>query len=359
MFENLSTLEHKLDELNMRLSDPSVLKDPALFKKLSKEHASLLKPVKAYNEYKSCENRVREAKEILDETSDPELRELAKEELSLAQEELEEKIATLNKLLEPKDEKDSLNAYMEIRGGAGGDEAALFAADLYRMYTRYAERSGWKTEVVSYNENELGGFKEIVFLVEGDDVYGHLKFESGVHRVQRIPVTESGGRIHTSTATVAVMPEVDDSIDIQIDPGDLRIDTYRSSGAGGQHINKTSSAIRITHLPTGIVVQCQNERSQFQNKDKAMEMLRSKLYQMELEKQQAENTQERRGQIGTGDRSEKIRTYNYPQSRVTDHRIKFNSHRLESILDGDLDEIVTALTNAASSEALAASGEEE
>jgi peptide chain release factor 1 len=311
--------------------------------------------VEKYREYKSACRSEREAKEIIDTKPDRELREMADEELSQARADIGRLTDELNVLLLPRDKNDDKNVIVEIRGGAGGEEAALFAANLYRMYSMYAERRGWKTEVLNLNDTELGGIKEISFMIEGEGAYSRLKYESGVHRVQRVPETEASGRIHTSTVTVAVLPEAED-VEVQINPEDLRIDTYRSSGAGGQHINKTDSAIRITHLPTGLVVECQDERSQYKNRDKAMRVLRSRLYDQMQAEQDDKIAAERRSQVGTGDRSERIRTYNFPQGRVTDHRIGLTLYKIDSVLNGDLDEIIDSLITADRAEKLS-SGE--
>ena len=342
MFENLQTFENRLEELNLKLYDPDTASDRDLYAALMKEYRDIEPIVEAYREYRRCEKALHEAKEVLEESSDRELRELAQAELR----ENEERLTTLGEqikiLLLPKDPNDDKNVIVEIRGGTGGEEAALFAYDLYRMYLAYAESRGWKTEIVGLNETELGGFKEVSFLIDGAGAYSRLKFESGAHRVQRVPETETQGRIHTSAATVAVLPEAED-VEVEIDPKDLRIDTFRSSGAGGQHINKTSSAIRITHLPTGMVVECQDERSQYKNKDKAMKVLRARLLAEEQEKVSAQVAEERKNQVGSGDRSERIRTYNFPQSRVTDHRIGLTLYKLEEILAGDLDQVIDPL----------------
>lgn len=342
MFENLQVFENRLEELNLKLYDPQTAADRELYAGLMKEYRELEPIVEAYRAYRRGEQAIREAREVLEGSSDRELRELAQEELR----ENEAKLADLEEqikiLLLPKDPNDEKNVIVEIRGGAGGEEAALFAYDLYRMYTAYAEKRGWHTEIVGLNETELGGFKEVSFLIDGEGAYSRLKFESGAHRVQRVPETETQGRIHTSAATVAIMPEAEE-VEVDIDPKDLQIDTFRSSGAGGQHINKTSSAIRITHLPTGMVVECQDERSQYKNKDKAMKVLRARLLSQEREKASAQAAEERRSQVGSGDRSERIRTYNFPQSRVTDHRIGLTLYKLDEILAGELDQVIDPL----------------
>ena len=339
MFEKLEELYKKYLELTELISDPDVIADQERWRKYMKEQANMKDVVDKYLEYKKVQETMDDAKEMLE---DPELKDMAEEEYYNAKEKLPQLEEELKILLLPKDENDDSNVIIEIRGGAGGEEAALFAYNLYRMYTMYAELKRWQVEVIDINETEIGGIKEISFMIKGKGAYSRLKFESGVHRVQRVPETEASGRIHTSTATVAVLPEVED-VEVEINQNDLRIDTYRASGAGGQHVNKTSSAIRITHIPTGIVVSCQNERSQLQNKETAMKMLRSKLYEKQLEERDSERINTRRLQVGSGARSEKIRTYNYPQSRVTDHRINYTIYQLESFLNGDIDEMVEAL----------------
>ena len=339
MFDRLTELETKFEELSTDISDPDVIADNNRWRVLMKEHSDLTPVMDAFREYKRLSESVEDSKALLNESADEELRQLAKEELKESQNALEDIIEQLKVLLLPKDPNDEKNVIVEIRGGAGGDEAALFANTLFRMYGHYADRRRWKTEIMSANGNELGGFKEIAFMIQGRGAYSRLKYESGVHRVQRIPVTESGGRIHTSTVTVAVLPEAED-VDVNLDMADVRVDVYRSSGNGGQSVNTTDSAVRVTHVPSGIVVACQDEKSQLKNKDKALKILRAKLYDLEQEKQHSQLSAERRSQIGTGDRSERIRTYNFPQSRVTDHRISLTLHRLDSVLDGDLDEIL-------------------
>ncbi|MGI6180694.1 MAG: peptide chain release factor 1 [Agathobaculum sp.] len=348
MFEKLKSLAARLDELEMRLSEPGLYDDPDRAAKLLKERNELEPIVAAFRAYQAAQQAQADALELL---SDPDMKELAQEELTQAKVDLARLEDELKILLLPRDPNDDKNIFVEIRGGAGGEESALFAADLYRMYTMYADKHGWQTEVMNKSETELGGLKEVVFRVAGDKVYSRLKFESGVHRVQRVPETESQGRVHTSTTTVAVLPEAEE-VDFYLDPNDLRIDTFRSSGAGGQHINKTSSAIRITHLPTGTVVECQDERSQHKNKDKAMRVLRSRLYEAEVEKQQAAIAADRRSQVGTGDRSERIRTYNFPENRVSDHRIKLTIYKLDQFMNGDMDEILDALIAADTAEKL-------
>ena len=355
MFEHLDDLEKKYDELSERINDPNSIADQGNWRNMMKEHSDLTPIIEKYRQYRQALQAVADAKELL-ESGDEELRLLAKEELKESQELAEDCAEALKLLLLPKDPNDDKNVIVEIRGGAGGDEAALFAGDLYRMYARYAERRRWKAEIMSANESDIGGFKEIVFMLTGRGAYSRLKFESGVHRVQRIPVTESGGRIHTSTVTVAVLPEADD-VDVVLDMNDVRVDVFRSSGNGGQSVNTTDSAVRVTHIPTGIVISCQDEKSQLKNRDKALKVLRAKLYDLELEKQHSALTAERRSQVGTGDRSERIRTYNFPQSRVTDHRVGLTLHRLDGILDGDLDEIMDTLITTSQAEQLNNAGE--
>ena len=342
MFDKLEDLLVRLEEILSELNEPGVANDPARFQKLMKEQSELQPIVDAYKEYKACQQTVEESLMMLDEESDEEMREMLKEELADAKSRIEELETELNILLLPKDPNDSKNVIVEIRAGAGGDEAALFAAEIYRMYVKYAESRRWKTELMSLNENGIGGFKEVTFMINGAGAYSRLKYESGVHRVQRVPETESGGRIHTSTITVAIMPEAEE-IDFQLDLNDCKFDVFRASGNGGQCVNTTDSAVRLTHIPTGIVISCQDEKSQLKNRDKALRVLRSRLYDMELQKRHDEEAEARRSQVGTGDRSEKIRTYNFPQGRVTDHRIKLTLHRLDTILNGDLDEIIDSL----------------
>ncbi len=343
MFEKLQVAEERFEEINQKLMDPYVVNDNEQFKNLMKEHKNLSPIIEKFREYKKAKESFEEAKQLLEEGGlDKDFKEMVEEEYKSTQEQIEQCTEELKILLLPKDPNDDKNVIVEIRGGAGGEEAALFAHSLYRMYSMYAESKRWKSEILSINETELGGVKEVSFLITGEGAYSKLKFESGVHRVQRVPETETAGRIHTSTVTVAVLPEVED-VEVEINPGDLQIDVFRASGAGGQHVNKTESAIRITHIPTGTVVECQDERSQYKNKDKAMKILRSRIYEQELEKRNAELASERKLQVGTGDRAERIRTYNYPQSRVTDHRIGLTLYKLEQVLNGDLDELVDAL----------------
>ena len=358
MLDKLKAVEMRFEEVGQLLSDPAVISDNEQFKKLMKEHKELTPLVEKYREYSAAKEAEAEAKALLDEGGlDKDFKELVEEEYLTAKANIEVFAEELKILLLPKDPNDDRNVIVEIRGGAGGEEAALFAGVLMRMYTMYAESRRWNVEIVSANETELGGFKEVSFMIEGEGAYSRFKYESGVHRVQRVPETETSGRIHTSTVTVAVLPEAED-VEIDINPADLQIDTFRSSGAGGQHINKTESAIRITHLPTGLVVECQDERSQFKNKDKAMKVLRSRLYEIEQEKQNEAIASDRKAQVGTGDRSERIRTYNYPQGRVTDHRIGLTLYKLDTIVNGDIDEVVDALITYYRTEMLKAQAEQ-
>ncbi len=345
MLDKLKKTEEKYLSIENLLGDPSVIGDPERSRQLMKEYKNLTPIVEAYRRLSDVIKSQAEAKMILDEKPDADLAELAQEELADAQESEKQILEEIKILLLPKDPNDDKNVIVEIRAGAGGEEAALFSGVLYRMYSMYAQNCGWKSEVIDSNETELGGFKEISFVIEGEGAYSKLKYESGVHRVQRVPETESQGRIQTSTVTVAVLPEAEE-VEVQINPQDLEIDTHRASGAGGQHVNKTDSAIRILHKPTGIVVECQDERSQLKNREKAMKVLRSKIHNLEIEKQNAEISSARKSQIGSGDRSERIRTYNYPQGRVSDHRIGLTLHSIENILNGRLDEIIEALATA-------------
>jgi len=342
MFEKLENLVDRIDTINNMLTDPDVVSDQNKFRKLMKEQSDLTPIVEKYKEYKDTKQTIDDSLQMLEEESDEELREMAKEELNAAKSRLEIIEGELKILLLPKDPNDSKNVVVEIRAGAGGDEAALFAYEVFRMYQKYVEKFRWKVELVSVNENGIGGFKEAVFMINGEGAYSKMKYESGVHRVQRIPKTESGGRIHTSTITVAVMPEAED-VDVEINENDIRIDVMRASGNGGQCVNTTDSAVRLTHIPTGIVIYSQTEKSQLQNKAKAFALLRSKLYDLELQKQHDAEAAERKSQVGTGDRSEKIRTYNFPEGRVTDHRIKLTLYKLDQIMNGDLDEIIDSL----------------
>lgn len=345
MFENLTVYEDRYQELNKMMMDPEVQSDSKLLQKTAIEHAEIEPIVKKYREYVKVSQDLRDNKSMFDEKIDDEMRELIKEEIKKDEETLEKIEDELKILLIPKDENDDKNVIVEIRGGAGGDEAALFAGVLLRQYIHYADNNGWKSELLSSNENGIGGYKEAILLIQGKGAYSRLKYESGVHRVQRVPETESSGRIHTSTATVIVMPEIDD-VEVEIDPNDVRVDVFRSSGNGGQSVNTTDSAVRLTHEPTGIVVSCQDEKSQLKNKDKAFKILKTKLYDLERQKQEDAVSQEKKSQIGSGDRSERIRTYNYPQGRVTDHRINYTSHRIDDINNGDLNDLIDALTAA-------------
>ena len=357
MFQKLEAVEKRFEELNIKISDPEVISKQSEWREFMKEHAELEPIVEKYREYKKIQKEYEEAKEILNDTSmDKELRDLAEIEMLEAKEKLPNIEEEIKILLIPKDKDDDKDIICEIRAGAGGEEAALFAGTLFRMYSMYAERRHWKLEILNENETGLGGYKEISFMITGKGAYSRLKFESGVHRVQRVPDTESSGRIHTSTATVAVLPVVED-VEIEINPADIKMEVFRSSGAGGQHINKTSSAVRLIHEPTGIVVECQTERSQFQNKDNAMRMLKTKLYDIEKQKQDSEVRDARKSQVGSGDRSEKIRTYNYPQGRITDHRIGLSIYQMEDFLNGNLDEMIDNLIAADRAEKL--KGDEE
>ncbi len=351
MLDKLQAIEDKFLELEGRISDPAVMTVLGEWQKLTKAHSKMVPVVEKFREYKKALQAIDDARDMLKDKLDDEFREMVEAEYDEAKAKVETLTDELRILLLPKDPNDDKNVIVEIRGGAGGDEAALFAGDLFRMYTRYAENQGWRVEVLDANAPDLGGFKEVVFSIEGDGAYSKLKYESGVHRVQRVPTTESSGRIHTSTVTVAVLPEAAE-VDIEVNPNDLRIDTYCASGAGGQHVNKTESAVRITHLPTGVVVQCQDEKSQLKNRDKAMRVLRAKLLELAQAEQAAEVAENRKSQVGTGDRSERIRTYNFPQGRVTDHRIGLTLHKLDFVLNGDLDELISALVTAGQSEKL-------
>lgn len=355
MLDKLRILKNQYEQLQRRMEEPETYSDPALYARCEREARELAPIVGAYCEYERAEENMRAALELMD---DAEMRELAQEEYAEAKARMAELSEKMKLLLLPKNPNDAKNVIMEIRGGVGGEEGMLFAADLFRMYSMYAESRGWRIEIANINETELGGIKEISFVVEGEGAYSRLKFEAGGHRVQRVPVTESGGRIHTSAATVAVLPEIED-VDFKLDMNDLKIDTYRSSGAGGQHVNKTESAIRITHLPTGTVVECQDERSQYKNKDRAMQILRSKLYEAEQAKQAAAVAAERKSQIGSGDRSERVRTYNFPQNRVTDHRLTGDNKNfnIAAIMNGNLDPLIDALVTAEQAEKLRAQSE--
>ena len=342
MFDKLEDLLRRLEEILNELSEPSVANDSGRFQRLMKEQSELQPIVDAYKEYKACKETVVDSLAMLEEESDAEMCEMLKEELNEAKKQIEELEQKLKILLLPKDPNDNKNVIVEIRAGAGGDEAALFVAEVYRMFVKFAEGLRWKTEMISLNENGIGGFKEVTFMITGQGAYSKLKYESGVHRVQRVPETESGGRIHTSTITVAIMPEAEE-IDFELDMNDCKFDVFRASGNGGQCVNTTDSAVRLTHLPSGIVISCQDEKSQLKNKNKALKVLRARLYEMEIQKQHDAESEARRSQVGTGDRSEKIRTYNFPQGRVTDHRIKLTLHRLDAVMNGELDEIIDSL----------------
>ena len=355
MLSKLNQLTERLEELNNLLMQEGVTSDMDQYRKLSREHAELGPLVALYQEYTQAGEDIKSAQEML---SDPDMKELAQEEIASAKTRIEQLEIDLQKMLLPKDPNDERNIYLEIRAGTGGDEAALFAGDLLRMYTRYAERNRWQVEMVSESPSEIGGYKEVIVRIIGNGAYSKLKFESGGHRVQRVPATETQGRIHTSACTVAVMPEADEVEDVNINPADIRIDTYRASGAGGQHINKTDSAVRITHLPTGIVVECQDDRSQHKNKASALKVLAARIKDVQLREQQAKEAATRKSLIGSGDRSERIRTYNYPQGRMTDHRINLTLYKLDFIMDGDLDELTRALAAEHQAELLAALGDD-
>jgi peptide chain release factor 1 len=351
MFSQLDDLVSKFITIGEQITQPEIIADQDKWKRLMKEHSDLKDIVEKYQEYQKTLEAIDEALMMLNETLDEDFKEMVKEELAENKKRIEPLEDELKLLLLPKDPNDDKNVIVEIRGGAGGDEAALFAAELYRMYTMYAERNRWKTELMSLNENGIGGFKEVIFMIKGQGAYSKLKYESGVHRVQRIPATESGGRIHTSTVTVAVLPEAEE-VDVELNLNDVRVDVFRSSGNGGQSVNTTDSAVRVTHMPTGIVISCQDEKSQLKNKDKALRVLRARLYELEQAKQHAELAAEKKSQVGTGDRSERIRTYNFPQGRVTDHRVGLTLHKLDQILNGDVQEIISTLTTVDQTEKL-------
>ena len=342
MLDRLQEIESKYENLGESINDPDIIANQDEWRKMMKEYSDMTPIVEKYREYRTTSKEIEDALEMLNDKLDDDFREMVKEELSENKDKLEKIKSELTILLIPKDPNDEKNVIVEIRGGAGGDEAALFAGTLFRMYSRYAERQKWKVEIMNTNENDIGGFKEISFMIKGSGAYSRLKFESGVHRVQRIPVTESGGRIHTSTVTVAVLPEAEE-VDVNINMNDVRIDVFRASGNGGQCVNTTDSAVRVTHIPTGIVVSCQNEKSQLKNKEQALKVLYARIYEMAQAKHDAEISADRKAQVGTGNRNERIRTYNYPQGRVTDHRVGLTLHRLEAVLDGDLDEIMDTL----------------
>lgn len=354
MIDKLKEIESKYEELESKLADPSVVTDQDSYRKITKSHSSLQPIVDKYRALKDVDIQISQTRDMLNEDLDSEMEEMAKAELSGLEDERQELLEDLKILLLPKDPLDEKNVIVEVRAGTGGEEASLFAGDLLRMYTRYAERNGWSIEQMSFNPTELGGIKESIFMISGDMVYSKLKFESGVHRVQRVPLTEAGGRIHTSAATVAVLPEAEE-VDIEINPNDLRIDVFRASGNGGQCVNTTDSAVRITHLPTGLVVSCQDEKSQHKNRDKALKVLRARLLDQKIEEQNKDIAQARKSQVGSGDRSERIRTYNFPQNRVTDHRIGLTLYKLDQVMDGALDELIDALIMSDQSERLKAS----
>lgn len=351
MLDKLEFIEEKYEDLGHKISDPEVIGDQGLWQKLVKEHSSLEPIVTKFKEYKSIIKGIEESRAMLEEESDKDFQEMARLEIAELQDKKEKAEEELKLMLLPKDPNDEKNVIVEIRGAAGGEEAALFAGDLFRMYVRYAERMGWKVDMMSSNPTDIGGYKEVIFEIDGRGAYSRLKYESGAHRVQRIPSTEASGRIHTSTSTVAVMPEAED-VDVEINMNDLRIDVFRSSGHGGQSVNTTDSAVRVTHLPTGLVVSCQDEKSQLKNKDKAIKVLKSRLLEMETERHNAEIASDRKSKVGTGDRSERIRTYNFPQGRVTDHRIGLTMYQLDSFMDGDIDEMIDALITSAQADKL-------
>lgn len=356
VFDRLQAVEDRYEKLNELLSDPEIVNDPKKLREYSKEQSDIQETVQTYREYKEVKKQYQDAKAMLEEKLDPEMREMVKEEIDELEERIENLEEKLKILLLPKDPNDDKNVIFEIRGAAGGDEAALFAGDLYRMYSRYAEMKGWKTEVIEASPTGLGGYKEIIFMISGKGAYSRLKFENGAHRVQRVPETESGGRIHTSTATVACLPEAEE-VEVEIHEKDIRVDTFASSGPGGQSVNTTMSAVRLTHIPTGIVVSCQDEKSQIKNKEKAMKVLRARIYDKYQQEAQAEYDQQRKSAVGTGDRSERIRTYNFPQNRVTDHRIGLTLQKLDQILEGKLDELIDALILEDQSKKLESAGE--
>lgn len=351
----LEQLAHRLIEVDAMLSEPEIATDMDNFRKLSRERSELEPVVEAFNAYVATEGDLVAAQEMM---RDPEMKEMGEEEYQIAKDRIVELEGELEVLLLPKDPDDGRSIFLEIRAGAGGDESAIFSGDLLRMYTRYAENQGWKVEIMSTNASEMGGYKEVIARIDGDGAYGKLKFESGTHRVQRVPETEAQGRVHTSTSTVAIMPEADEAEEININPSDLRVDTFRASGAGGQHVNKTDSAVRLTHLPTGLVVECQDDRSQHRNRDKAMQVLAARLKDQQLREMQAKEAEQRKSLVGTGDRSERIRTYNYPQGRITDHRINLTMHKLNYVMDGDLDDLINALLTEHQAEQLAALAQE-